>query len=59
MIYEKEGKPLADQAKVQELLWMCANLPIISATVTTLKVQANIGALTYTQAVNHIQSVVT
>ena len=57
-IYEEEREALPEQAKVRELLGMCTGLPVVSAAVTALKVQTNIGVLTYSQAVNHIQSVV-
>ena len=37
LIYKEEGEPLANQAKVRELLCMCSSLPVVLYAILALK----------------------
>ncbi len=57
-IYQEEDEELSDQAKVRELLKMTSQAPALSSAVSALRIQHNLNNLTYTQAANHLQSLI-
>lgn len=56
-IYEEEGEPLSERAKVDELLSKI-QCPQLAAAVSQLRFQLDLGTITFTVAANHLNSAV-
>jgi hypothetical protein len=54
-IFEEENKPLAERAKVDELLTKVQNT-MLSAAVAQLRYQLNTVGISFTVAANHLNS---
>jgi outer membrane murein-binding lipoprotein Lpp len=56
-IFEEEGEPLTERAKVDELLTKVQN-PSLTAAIAQLRYQLNTDGITFTIAANHLNSAV-
>ena len=57
MVFQEEGKPLSECAKVDELLTKVQH-PALTAAIAQLRFQLNTKGVTFTVAANHLNSAV-